>query len=120
MSARSSNRSIRRMTLPSTELIYFPDCPHVNEARARLNRAFREADLVPSWVEYQTNDPSLPEHARGFGSPTILVDGQDVAGTPADGCADACRLYRDEAGTLRGAPSLQTILAALKAAGERS
>lgn len=99
-----------------TELIYFTGCPNVDAARAQLRLALVEAGLAPLWVEYQTDDPSLPEYARGFGSPTILVDGRDVAGGVA-GSAVACRLYRDDAGGRAGVPSLSSIVSALTAAG---
>jgi|CXWL01.1.fsa_nt_gi hypothetical protein len=97
------------------ELIYFPGCPHVAEAREQLKRAFAEANLTPSWVEYQTEDPGLPEHARGFGSPTILVDGRDVTGAAAAGTSEACRLYVDAAGRQAGVPPLRDIVVALTA-----
>jgi len=100
----------------TAELIYFPGCPNVEEARAQLVKAFVEARLTPRWSEYRTDDPDLPAHARGFGSPTILVNGRDVTGAaPADSAA-ACRLYTDNTGRRGGIPSLGSIVAALTAA----
>ncbi|MEO8502523.1 MAG: hypothetical protein ABI609_01370 [Acidobacteriota bacterium] len=99
----------------ATELIYFAGCPHIAAAREQLGRALAEANLAPVWVEYQTDDPGLPDYARGFGSPTILVDGKDVAGSSPGECADSCRLYRDESGRQVGVPPFQIILAALRA-----
>lgn len=98
----------------TADLIYFPGCPNLEEARAQLGRAFAEARLTPDWVEYQTDDPALPEHARGFGSPTILIDGRDVTGA-SGGSAEACRLYFDDAGTRAAVPALTSIVAALTA-----
>jgi hypothetical protein len=100
----------------STELVYFPGCPHVTAAREALGRAFAMLDLPPAWTEYRTDDPGLPEHAHGFGSPTILVDGRDVSGIDAGGSASSCRLYLDDDGRPGGVPQLQRIVAAL--AGE--
>ena len=99
----------------AAELIYFPGCPHVAEARAQLGRAFIEANLRPAWIEYQTDDPHLPDHARGFGSPTILVNGLDVTGAAPGSCSEACRLYLDDAGRQVGVPPLRNIVAALTA-----
>jgi len=48
---------------------------------------------------------------RGFGSPTILVDGEDVSGAPSDEAA-SCRVYLGS--DVRGVPSLETIIQALK------
>ena len=98
----------------TTELIYFLGCPNVDEARAQLERAFTEARLAPCWVEYQTDDPALPEYARGYGSPTILVEGRDVSGGDG-GSAVTCRLYVDDAGRRATVPSLASIVTALTA-----
>jgi len=99
--------------MPSTELIYFPGCPHVDAAREALSRAFSELDIPSSWTEYRTDDPALPAHARGFGSPTILVDGRDVSSVEGGESPISCRLYRDEQGRLAGVPPLAHIVAAL-------
>jgi len=97
----------------NVELIYFPGCPNVEEARSHLVRAFAEAKLTPRWSEFRTDDPNLPGHARGFGSPTILVNGRDVTGATPTDAADACRLYADETGRRSGIPSLSSIVGAL-------
>ena len=102
--------------MPRAELISFPSCPNVAEARTRLLKAFVAAKLTPSWTEHLTDDPDLPAHARGFGSPTILIDGRDVAGAEPSGSA-ACRLYLDAEGRRDGTPSLQNIVTALTAFG---
>ena len=110
---------MRGMTVPTAELIYLPGCPNVAEARAQLVKAFVDANLTPHWTEYRADDPDLPAHARGFGSPTILVDGRDVTGAGPAGSAEACRLYADETGGRSGIPPLKNIAAAIKA-GARS
>lgn len=99
----------------SVELIYFPGCPNVAEARSHLVKAFAEVKLAPRWSEFRTDDPDLPGHARGFGSPTILVNGRDVTGAAPADSAESCRLYTDETGRRVGIPSLESIAAALTA-----
>jgi mercuric ion transport protein len=97
------------------EFIYGPDCPNVAEARAHLLRAFAETGISPRWVEWSRDSAEAPVYARAFGSPTLLVNGHDVAeqtSAPGNAC---CRLYTDPSGTLRGAPSVERIVAALKA-----
>jgi hypothetical protein len=84
-----------------------------------LRSALAAAQLAPLWVEYQTDDPGLPEHARAFGSPTILVDGKDVAGASAGGSPECCRPYVDESGRRAGAPSIASIVTALAVAQRR-
>jgi hypothetical protein len=61
------------------EFIYDPDCPNVAEARAHLLRAFAEAGISPRWVEWSRDSAEAPVYARAFGSPTLLVNGHDVA-----------------------------------------
>lgn len=100
--------------LPIVELLYFPECPHVEAARGQLRRALERAGLEPRWTEHDVSSAAAPAHARGFGSPTVLVDGADVTGAGPSGSA-ACRLYL---GTeVAGAPPLEAIVAALRRAG---
>jgi mercuric ion transport protein len=97
------------------EVICDPDCPNVPEARTQLLRAFAEVGISPSWIEWNRDSTAAPIYARAFGSPTVLVNGQDVSeGTPTSGKA-CCRLYPDASGTLRGAPSVEQIVVALNA-----
>lgn len=96
--------------MPHIELVYDRECPNVTHARANLLRAFVRANLTPRWSEYLHDD--APPHARGFGSPTILVDGRDVAGVSA-GAEECCRVYTTEGGTLAGVPAVAAIAAAL-------
>jgi len=95
------------------DLIYDPDCPNAGQARTSLRRALEMAGLPGRWREWVRTDPQTPGHLRGFGSPTILVDGRDVAGgEPIDGTG-ACRIYQDESLQRRGVPSVSMIFAAL-------
>lgn len=99
--------------MPTIELIYFTGCPNVPKARERLARALALANLPTEWVEWDTRDAGSPDYAKRFGSPTILVDGRDVAEAPGGELRDTCRLYRHPDGTRGGAPAVRDILAAL-------
>jgi len=94
------------------ELVYDGDCPNVADARAQLLRAFAAAKVQPRWQEWRGDDPASPEHVRGYGSPTILIDGDDIA-RAEEGVASCCRLYPQPDGTVRGVPSLEMITSAL-------
>lgn len=95
------------------ELIYDRDCPNVVEARLQLSRALADCGLSTTWTEWDRGDEQSPPHVRHYGSPTILVNGTDVAGAaPSDG-ADCCRLYQVADG-YRGAPSVDMIASALR------
>lgn len=92
-------------------LVYEATCPHVPEARAQLEEAFARLGRPARWSEQRSDVPDAPRWARRHGSPTVLVDGRDVADAPsAGGC---CRVYRDATGARRGAPSAAQIVEAL-------
>lgn len=100
---------------PTVELIYDGDCPNVDAARRQLRRAIAGVGLPPRWREWRGDDPASPARVRGYGSPTILVDGEDVA--PAGDSAGACcRVYARPGGSLAAVPSVDAIASALRAA----
>ena len=96
--------------MKSVELLAFPSCPNLPAARAQLQKALTTAGISTPWVEHDVSASDAPAHVRGFGSPTILVDGEDVTGAAA-GEATSCRVYPGS--DAPGAPPLQAILAAL-------
>ncbi len=101
--------------MPTVELVYDRGCPNVAEARAALARALDEAGLPPGWTEHVSDDPDCPAHARGWGSPTILVDGRDVGGE-APGRDQCCRLYGGGGIGLARVPAVPEVTAALRGA----
>lgn len=101
--------------MPTVELIYDRDCPNVAEARAHLLKAFAQAGQTPRWTEHLIGKPDTPEYVRGYGSPTILVEGRDVAGAAPSG-ETSCRLYESGQGSLSRVPPVSRIAAALAGA----
>jgi len=108
----------RRNGSPKVELIYDMDCPNVEHARQALMAAFGEAKRDPSWVEWDRQSPESLAYVRGYGSPTILVDGRDVASADTGDGADCCRVYDWGVEGLKGVPAVQNIVAALRGHGE--
>jgi alkylmercury lyase len=107
---RSAVRPLRkRMKEPEIILIYDDDCPNVEGARALLREALGRVGLETAWVEYDRSTPAVPGAVVHYGSPTILVDGIDVVGEPANAAAACCRIYSDER-RLRGVPPVQAIV----------
>ncbi|MEK7405344.1 MAG: MerC family mercury resistance protein, partial [Acidobacteriota bacterium] len=95
------------------ELIYDDGCPNISGARTNLLRAFARADVPAKWAEWERTSPGTPERLRNIPSPTILVNGQDVAGTQwIDGRA-SCRLYLLADGRQSGVPPTELIAASL-------
>jgi hypothetical protein len=97
------------------ELIYDTDCPNVQSARRVLLEGFGLAGVRPSWTEWDRQSPEGPDYVRRYGSPTILVDGGDIAGVMPDDGGSSCRLYHNGSGAFGGAPSIEQVAAALRA-----
>ena len=97
----------------TVELIYNHDCPNADAAREVLHNALSAAGLEPRWIEWDRGEANSPSYARQYGSPTILVDKEDVSGEGGESAANSCRVYRAPDGSLRGVPSIQSVLAAL-------
>jgi len=101
----------------TVELVYDPDCPNAAEARTNLRRALVEAGIATQWVEWNRSARGTPARVKGFGSPTVLVDGRDAAG--AQPSEAACWRIYEFAGARSGAPPAELIACALVAAKRR-
>lgn len=88
------------------QLLYFDGCPNVERARAALRDAMAAERIDQAVEEIDVESPDVPDFARGWGSPTVLIDGADVIGAVRS-TGSACRLYAD------GAPSVALIRARL-------
>jgi hypothetical protein len=96
--------------MASVDLLYVPDCPNRAVARERLNEAARRSGVEVVVSERLVADADTAAALGMHGSPTILVDGRDVAsGTEP---SVSCRLYRTASG-LDGAPSVDELVVAL-------
>ncbi|MBL4574947.1 MAG: MerC domain-containing protein [Opitutaceae bacterium] len=100
------------------ELIYELDCPNVEQARTHLLAAFSKVGLFAKWAEWDGGDSSSPSRVRSYGSPTILVEGKDVANEDPSLGMSSCRLYSGSDGKMQGAPSVEMIVSALRHYGE--
>lgn len=116
--------------LPRVELVYDLECPNVDNARQALRAALGEFGVEAVWREWDRNSSETPFGLRRYGSPTILVNGRDIAGCMdqcvshgTDPCCsesktvepdgNSCRVYREDSGALCGTPSINLILKAL-------
>lgn len=99
----------------SVELIYDAVCPNVSKTRTQLLRAFVAIGSTPNWLEWERSSPDSPGYVRGYLSPTLLIDGRDIAEAQvADNAGEACRVYSNETGRLQAFPSLASIQNALR------
>jgi hypothetical protein len=93
-------------------LLYEPSCPNVRAARTNLMKAFGLAGKPAAWREVALGQADTPSEWASLGSPTILVDGRDVApGGIAAG--PACRLYATADG-MASAPPVEMVARALE------
>jgi hypothetical protein len=75
------------------QLLFVPDCPHVESARAAVLRCLGALKLKVDVEEIDLASPMTDDHLRGWGSPTILVNGRDVGGRTEPSQGPNCRLY---------------------------
>jgi hypothetical protein len=98
------------------ELVYEKTCPNTEAARSQLLQACTEAGIAPRWQEWEVSMPEAPAHVHGYGSPTILVNGQDISGNMIEGDDYCCRVYSHGEHTNKGVPAVADIVRALKSA----
>ncbi len=96
------------------ELIYDRDCPNVEAARAQLRKALAAVGAPAEWQEWDREAEGVPQYARRYGSPTILVDERDVEGEGTESDSNCCRVYAGENGRLQGVPPVDKIVDALR------
>lgn len=83
-------------------LLSFKGCPNVDQARENLRAALRRLGWPTLWEEVDLESSGCLENWRGFPSPTVLVEGSDVAtGLRSQAGTPACRFG--------GAPSVDLI-----------
>ncbi len=90
------------------QFLAFSGCPLAAPAKKNLETALSDCGMS-DYEEIDILDPEVSEDMRGWGSPTILVNGRDVSGIPK-GNSISCRVYPNP----DGVPDVQTISACLK------
>lgn len=97
------------------QLITFAGCPNAPLTRAALERVLAASGIAGRIEEVDVFAPETPEALRRWGSPTVLLNGEDVEGqtTPT---GTSCRLYTDDEGNLKGAPPEPLLVAAVRRA----
>jgi len=103
-------------SVPTVELIFDATCPNVDVARRQVRDALVRIGRVPQWTEWDRAAAGAPAYVQRYASPTVLVAGRDVAGGGTIDAGAGCRVYRDSVGEFVGAPTVDSIVAALTAA----
>jgi len=99
--------------------LYSRECPSYEEALQRLRQVIKEEGIDPSVEVFEVETREQAEKLRFLGSPTILIDGQDIDPQPNPQYALTCRAYRLEDGRISPLPSVEMIRGALRSAIEK-
>jgi hypothetical protein len=95
--------------------LYYEDCPSHDAALERLRQVMTEEglDTEVEIVKVETDEQAQRLHF--VGSPTILIDGQDIDPPPPDAYyALTCRAFHLEDGRISPLPSPNLIRRALR------
>lgn len=100
------------------ELLAFDGCPNLEPARELLRASLESLGIAGEIQEIAVETPELAQALRFPGSPTLRVNGEDVAPLPeAFEPALGCRTYLVQ-GRRQGLPDKAWVLAALRKAQE--
>ncbi len=97
--------------------LYYEDCPSHEQALERLRAVMQEEGIQAQVKVIKVETEEEAQRLRFVGSPTILMNGQDID-PPSAGAhyALTCRAYRLESGRISPLPSLNMIRRALRRA----
>jgi hypothetical protein len=104
--------------MPKIEFFYYADCPSHERALELLREVMAEegVDVSIEIIEVRTDDEA--RYYNFYGSPTIRVNGVDIAPVPDDLPEPGltCRAYRRADGRISPLPPRELIAAALQRA----
>jgi hypothetical protein len=99
------------------ELLYWEGCPSHPQALSDLRAAMGELGLDPEAVEVRHIDTDDAAVADGFvGSPTIRIDGVDIADPGEEPVGLTCRVYYLRDGRVSAVPDPEDVRDALRRA----
>jgi hypothetical protein len=103
------------MHVPDMELLWWAGCPSTERALSDLRAALEDAGI--SGADIRMTEIATEEEARArafVGSPTILVDGEDVAPPAGEPIGLNCRVYRRRDGAVSPTPDPEDLREALR------
>jgi hypothetical protein len=99
------------------EVLYVTDCPSHAPAVRLLKDVLAAEDIKAEVTEVLVVDAKMASKLKFRGSPTIRINGLDIAGESSDTGTFACRLYPGS--DQIGVPSIELVRRALIQARER-
>jgi hypothetical protein len=102
------------MKMPKIEFFYWTECPSHEQAFAILQDVLAEEHIQAPVEIIEVKDEVEAERYRFYGSPTIHVDGVDIAPLPEESAQPSltCRAYRRADGRISPLPPRELIVAA--------
>ena len=96
------------------EILYFEGCPNHEPADRAVREVLAELNVDAEITHVDVPDEATAARVRFPGSPTIRVDGEDVAPEEANGSYSLrCRIYQTSSG-MTGLPDIEAIRAAIR------
>lgn len=113
MNGLVENREASVVREMQIELLSFPGCPNTPSIRENLQTALASLDLDAKTTEVNLQSLKAADRRRGWGAPTILLNGRDLMGSSQPTSRTlSCRVYP------HGIPSAEEI--ARRIAGEKT
>jgi hypothetical protein len=102
---------------PLVEFLWWADCPSWDRALSELRAEMESIGLDPASVQLREVETDADAEALGFaGSPTIRIDGRDIADPGETAPGLNCRVYRLRDGRISALPDREDVRDALAAA----
>ena len=92
------------------QFLYFEDCPSHDDALERLRAVMQEEGVRADIEIIKVETEEQAQTWKFTGSPTILIDGQDIVPVPPESTYYlSCRVYHLEDGRFSPLPSREMI-----------
>lgn len=100
---------------PTVELLWWEGCPSTEKAAALVREAMSAEGLDPEGLELRevASDADV-ERERFVGSPTIRIDGRDVAPLDGEPVGLTCRIYHLRDGRVSPTPDPADVREAIR------
>ena len=100
---------------PTIEVLYFAGCPHYEHAVALVGQVLADEQIAAPIHLIRVDTDADAQHYGFYGSPSIRVNGADVAPLPVGATPGlACRVYQLPDGRLAPLPASAAVVAALR------
>jgi hypothetical protein len=107
------------VSVPHLELLWWEGCPSTERALAELREALVDVGLGDAEIRMREIENDAEAEQSGFrGSPTILIDGEDLAGADGEQIGLGCRVYQRRDGRISPTPDPEDLRDALRQAAE--